>query len=445
MKTDRNNGYFMRSFVMAAFACASLLTVFSGCDEDWEYRPPLSRNDAIIPASLDLDGNAFFGVIAVGGSPISGDGRYVTFATRGVGDETDATLAQVYRVDLQDGSSKLISSDASGAPGDRDSGAPSIDSDGDTVTFASFARNLAPGLDLPSVDIYDPAVYTWEASTDAVKAAGAFTSTNPSISADGNTICFRNNDLPVCLDTRNNQTTIPMLLDDDTWDSGEPAYDFLNPVVNRDGTVIALVTDRPFDEDDDNGLADVYVFEASGLNTPQRVSILPDGKSVDCESHQPVLSADGSMVAFTSCSALGFTDGITEDQIIYLFNRRASTLTALMPTNPPSTPAEDMVEWGNGWRPSISADGRYVSFEQYMDGEWGILVWDLERDMYAPVVNGHIFDASDPDLYRGAAGGMISADGTTILFAAYTSFWQQWSRYTLFVTANPLFQVPPVE
>ena len=75
---------------------------------------------------------------------ITPDCRYVAFQSEAT-DLTSVALAatQVYRRDLQTGTTILISRETGGAPGDKNSTAPSISDDGDRVAFASNSTNFA--------------------------------------------------------------------------------------------------------------------------------------------------------------------------------------------------------------------------------------------------------------------------------------------------------------
>jgi Tol biopolymer transport system component len=78
---------------------------------------------------------------------ISGDGRYVTFATStddvAPGDRNG--LQDVVVRDLRTGRNKLASVSSGGGQGDDNSAAPAISPDGRYVTFLSWATNLVPG------------------------------------------------------------------------------------------------------------------------------------------------------------------------------------------------------------------------------------------------------------------------------------------------------------
>jgi len=81
------------------------------------------------------------------GGEVSNDGRYVTFwsddSTVVPGDTNDT--ADVFVRDLQAGTTRLVSSSTGGAQGDGSSGGPAITPDGRYVVFDSAATNLVAG------------------------------------------------------------------------------------------------------------------------------------------------------------------------------------------------------------------------------------------------------------------------------------------------------------
>lgn len=439
MKTSLRQISMGIGFRAACLIVTSILaTTVSGCTDELVDKPVELRNPDFLPVSLDETGAVIFGLQSVGQRPISGNGRFVTYYGYGKDYDESGEVIQVYLTDTTAGTSKIISRGVSGEIGDGNSHAPSVNDDGDSVTFVSFARNFPTNLSLPEQDIFDSIIYQYDVSSNKLVSPDVFCETFVNISGDGDTACFIRNNYPVCLKISTGETTVISMLDEDIWSKYDDDYQFLVPVPNRDGSVLAVVTDRAWDALDDNSLADIYVIEDGNVSQPERISMGTDGEAAGCESHSPVVSADGSKVAFVSCSALADPEGATEDWTVYVFDRTTGELKHLLVENASGTSEDDEFVFGGSDTPSISDDGRYVSFEQLRDDEWTIYVWDLVDDIHAPAVSADIADPADVEFYRGAFANRISADGTRILFKAFTYHYGQWSKNTIYTAPNPL-------
>jgi Tol biopolymer transport system component len=125
---------------------------------------------------------------------ISGDGRYVAFATDAgnlvPGDANHAS--DVFVHDRQTGRTVLVSAAGDGHPSDRGSFAPSLSADGRAVSF------VTDGALLPDDTNHTEDVYVADLSTGALRrvslasdgSEGDRPSTGPSISGDGTAVAF---------------------------------------------------------------------------------------------------------------------------------------------------------------------------------------------------------------------------------------------------------------
>jgi len=155
--------------------------------------------------SRDKSGNAIGAIgpdTTVGSVPvISGDGRYVVFASQAEATMvvtgsavTDANFAttDVFRYDRMTGDIALVSRDVDGnaASGEAD---VSISTDGNVVAFASFGNNLIAGLPGSRVAIY---AYNFGTGTMTLVSqtpggvVGNENSYNPLVSRDGTSVLF---------------------------------------------------------------------------------------------------------------------------------------------------------------------------------------------------------------------------------------------------------------
>ncbi len=139
---------------------------------------------------------------------VSGDGRYVVFATTAtnlIAAGDDNGYRDIYLRDLVAGTTQLISRGMDGALSNGHSYSPCISADGQRIGFSSDASNLVPDDSngpVRDVFVHEPASgRTWRVSRAADGGAGNDTSENCGLSGDGRYIAF--------------ESTASNLLDDD--------------------------------------------------------------------------------------------------------------------------------------------------------------------------------------------------------------------------------------
>jgi hypothetical protein len=233
--------------VVMGAACAASTPVAKA---DSAATGPLLRTVRAAPVNVDPNG-------ASDDPSVSNTGRYVAFSSQasnlGPAVPTPTTW-QIYVYDAQAGSVSLISSGASG-PGNAPSTTPSISGDGTVVAFASTATNLVAGTPHHVSDIFvsgpsgPPRMLT--VAFGSLQPDGP--STQPAISADGSEVAFTS------------------------------AADDLVP-------------------GDDNAASDVFVADAA-TGAITRVSVSSSGAQANGDSYNPSISADGTLVSFTSTAS----------------------------------------------------------------------------------------------------------------------------------------------
>ncbi len=204
----------------------------------------------------------------------------------------------------------LVSAALDGSPVTGRSGPPSVSADGRFVAFGSPGRNLVAGDTNRADDVFVRDVRTGvttrvSVGTGGVQANGP--SGSPSISADGRFVAF--------------SSGATNLVADDT-----------------------------------NRGQDVFVHDReTGVTT--RVSVGAGGSQGNDESFHPVISADGRFVAYDSYASNLVGNDTNGGYDVFEYDRQSgATIRVSLDSNGRE---------GNGWsmRPSISADGRIVSFE----------------------------------------------------------------------------------
>lgn len=270
----------------------------------------------------------------------------------------------------------LASATPAGRSPNRESGFVGISGDGRFVVFHSDARNLVPGYDgylAGAAQVYLRDRVTGE--TTLVSAADADTvgngsSIRPAISRDGEFVTFvstasdlvagDDNDRQDVFRWRRSNGSI-ILISEAGNGSGTDA-DSYDPSISGNGDLIAFSTTATnIDTDDDNGLPDVYVWDAN-TGESDRISASIVGADGNGWAGAPYIAADGRYVTFTSASSnlvLGDSNATTD-----LFRRDLDTDgLARVSVGATVTNADDYTSSFS----SMSADGRFVAFASAAD------------------------------------------------------------------------------
>ena len=144
--------------------------------------------------------------------------------------------------------------------------------------------------------------------------------------------------------------------------SGADAGTSTEPSLSSDGQHVAFTSTEALSPEDTNGVADVYLATAEEgsadpfSGTPQLVSLphVASG-SADATSSEPAISADGRYVAFTS-SATNLTAGGTTAGRRHVYVRDSVLGTTTLITTPGVEPD------GDSFDADISDDGRWIVF-----------------------------------------------------------------------------------
>jgi Tol biopolymer transport system component/DNA-binding CsgD family transcriptional regulator len=335
---------------------------------------------------------------------ISGDGRYVAFAS-GATDlvaEEIACCGQVFVRDRLLGRTELVSVSSSGVHGDGLSHSPAISADGRFVAFGSRATNLAEGDEGDWTDIY---IHDRELGITAlvsVNSAGEKGSgSSPAISADGRFVVFTSGaDNLVPGDANDAQDVFIRDLEAGTTEriteaaGGGDADDWsFDPATSADGRFVAFfslagnlvpglirsgchlgIKDAPYRSDACPG---IYVHDR-GTGRTEEISLVSPSTDVWAVWSAPSVSADGRYVAFVP--SLVPKPGQTEVDIVVRDREKGTTnrLALLAATD---------LNGGLGYRTALSADGGSLAVSSYGMRFWPedamtwrqIFVMDLPR------------------------------------------------------------------
>ncbi|WP_173977550.1 DUF4347 domain-containing protein, partial [Magnetospirillum sp. LM-5] len=301
---------------------------------------------------------------------ISADGRYVayySYASNLVPGDTN-NAADTFVHDRQTGTTSRVSVATGGGQGNATSYFPSISADGRYVAFYSFASNLVPGDTNNAFDIFVHDRQTGSTSRLSVATGGAqgnSGSYTPSISADGRYVAFysdasnlvpgdTNGNGDIFVHDRQTGTTSRVSV----GVAGVQGNSSLEgrTSISADGRYVAfnshssnLVTG------DTNSRFDVFVHDRQ-TGTTSRVSVATGGAQGNNTSYFPSISADGRYVAYYSYSSNLVAEDTNGYADIFVHDRQTGTTSRV------SVATSGVQANGDSYKPSISADGRYVAF-----------------------------------------------------------------------------------
>lgn len=305
---------------------------------------------------------------------IDSDCTCVTFssdATNLVPNDTNRKT-DVFVRDLADSQTGLVSIGFDGQPADGASSFTSTDANCNLIAFHSVATNLVPDDTNQTSDVFVFDRTSGETTRVSVGPGGEQAngpSVAPSISADGRCVAFASsatNLMPGVADT-NGVIDIYVACDGvvscraSVSSSGVEAnqMSFL-PVLSADGTIVAFKSNATnLVPGDTNQAADVFVHDCN-TGATQRVSVGDAGQQGNDIAIPPSISGDGRFIAFGSFAS-NLLAGVSTNgnSQVYVRDLERQT-TSLISTSPAGLP-------GNGGvpdlPPSISLDGQWVAFE----------------------------------------------------------------------------------
>jgi len=250
---------------------------------------------------------------------ISGDGRYVAFASEAtnlVSGDTNS-VADVFVHDLQTGQTMRVSVDSNGSQANSGSGSPAISSDGRYVVFSSGATNLVANDTNNKGDVFIHDRQTGQTNLVSVNSSGVQADgggSSPDISADGRYVVFlsKSNNLAPGADEYG---TLVYVNDRQTGQTNLIS-------VYSDGTImITGLLDQPalssngrfvtfsfYEKGSTQGIMDIWVRD---LQTGTSIQVTHG----DASSFGPFITADGSVVTFWSLASnliSGDTNGVRD-------------------------------------------------------------------------------------------------------------------------------------
>jgi Tol biopolymer transport system component len=373
---------------------------------------------------------------------ISADGRYVVFYSEASnlvsGDTNGQSDIFVRNVNIEYFTRVSVSS--AGTQSNSYSFGPSISADGRYVAFDSNGSNLASGDTNGTQDVFvrDAWGGTSRASVSSMGAEGDGRSFLPAISPNGRYVAFysdASNLVPgdtngfedvFVRDTVAGTTTRVSLTS--SGEEGNRISPCVSPVyisfcgfrhrlsVSATGRYIAFTAWASFDSSDLNSLPDIYLHDLiTGKTT--LISVTSQGNSqLEKWSDSPAISAEGRYVAFTS-QVSDLVPGDTNGNLdVFVRDTVAGTTTRAS--------VSSIGEQGNNLSdlPSISPDGRYVTFLSLAsnltagdtNNHSDVFVKDLKTGAIARVSISSTGKQGNADSYESS----ISASGRYVTFSS---------------------------
>ena len=342
------------------------------------------------------------------GADLSADGRFVAFesgATNLVGD--------IFVHDRDTGATERVSVASDGTEANGYSFEPSISANGQFVVFQSWAANLVTGDTNASGDIlvHDRLAGTTERVSVATDGSeGNDNSYNGRISADGRFVTFSS--LATNLVTGDTNAFRDVFVHDrqtgatqrvSVASDGSQADDWsLFPRISDDGRFVAFTSPAStLVAGDTNGTYDIFVHDRVATTTT-RVSVASDGSQGNWFSYRVDISADGRFVAFHSAASNLVDDDSNGQEDVFVRDRRTDTTARV------SVASDGAESNGNSLFPSISSDGRFITFHSLGDtlvsGDTNV-AWDVFVHDPEIVIFGDGFESSDITPWSAEHGG----------------------------------------
>ncbi len=325
---------------------------------------------------------------------VSGDGRYVVFqsdATNLIGGLTDTNnSSDVFLRDTQTGTLRCISLATPTTTGNSFSVNPIISANGRYVVFASSATNLVSTNDTNSnLDVFRYDIVTNQMQLVSVSVLGTSTGNGFSgstggwhaydMSDDGRFVAFMSNafDLTFINDTntksdifiRDMQTGFTRLASINNSGTNTGNDDSVDPSITADGQMVAFTSlANNLTALDDNTQYDIYFYNYQTQIT-KCASLAVSGTSTGTfSSFSAVISKNGTRVAYSSAAhdltniPIPFNNPFV-NVIVHDFGLGLNSLVTVNTVGNASGNGETGQGNFQNRNVSISANGRYVSFE----------------------------------------------------------------------------------
>ena len=363
---------------------------------------------------------------------LSVDGRYVTYdssADNLVSDDTNG-VGDTFVYDRQTGITERVSVDSSGAEANSYSSWPSISSDGRYVAFGSDATNLVSGDMNSQSDVFvrdRQTGITERVSVSSSGAQGNWNSYAPSISADGRYVAFASYAGTLVSGDTNNAWDI-FLYDRQAETTQRVSVDSSGvqgdshsdwPSLSADGRFVAFTSDAENLVSTDLNYNNDIFVHDRQTSVTEIASVGPVGMGANQGSYDPSISSDGRYVSFVSAASNFVSDDTNRKSDVFVYDRQSGTVERVS-VDSSGSQVNDVSN-----APVLSADGRYVAFvslaSNLVIGDTNN-TWDIfVHDRQTGVTERVSINSSDAQANGGSEYPSVSADGRYVVFESYAS------------------------
>ena len=347
---------------------------------------------------------------------LSGNGRFVIFssaATNLVSGDTNGH-EDVFVRDLLEQTTTRVSTSADEVEANGDSSAGNLTPDGRFATFSSDASNLVPGDDNGFRDVFRRDLGTGEiqlVSVGDLEEPGDDDSFAGSISDDGTRVGFISDSANlVASDTNGERDVFVRDITGGTTTRASVASDgtegndltWIGPVLSPDGTMVAFSSFASnLVPQDTNGALDAFVHHLPTGNT-QRLNIDHNGQQGQFNGLPGPMSTDNRYAMFSTSWPMVADDTNNQYDV---FRRDLRTGTNVRVTVADDGSQADQDLGGNGY--TMSRDGRYAAFSS---DATNLVPGDTNgfRDIYVRDIDAATTSRVHPDppeRWRAARGG----------------------------------------
>lgn len=406
-------------YVVFDSVATNLTTADNNSTWDIFLRDRLNQNTIRLTAGLaegESDGASIDPVISDNGTTIV----FSSSATNLVDDDTNQ-VADIFRFDMINSELIRISVNQDNDEGNDDSDAPDVSADGRYIVFESNATNLTSDTDSNSatdVFLFDSLTgQTERISVSSEEEEGNGISRNPSVSDDGRFVVFdsQSNNL---VDNDNNNASDIFLRDRLLGETRRINIDNNNneangdseiPVISGNGSVVAFRSIASnLVENDNNNVRDIFVKDLID-NISSRVSISSSGAEGDASTFSsPSIDASGRYIVFYSAASNLVDNDINVAWDVFVHDRELQlTFLASVSGNGDHGNASSFV-------PAISAGGHYVVFGSVASNFVPVdnnESWDIFTHIFIQPNRAPIADAGDDaEIFLGES---LTLDGSS--------------------------------
>jgi hypothetical protein len=394
------------------------------------------------------------GLLTTNQQTVSADGRFVVFtSTAGnLTEKDDNGIEDVFLLDRNTNTIRLISAIvADGTSGNAASTDPVISADGRYVAFLSRATNLVADTSNEtdgSQNVYfvDTQAPAGTVAIQRVSRPGGFPGRNRgdsnavTMSADGRYVAFVSAATDLTFLSDANQEVDVFAWDRDAtagaqviavsgagvqMGNGRSFAPAISGPTTDGKYFVAFVSGASNLVAGDTALQDVFLYSLTDFQVVERISQANATTAANSQSSAPVISRDGSRVAFVSSAANLVSGDNNNAADVFVWTRGAATPIQLVSANDAGAVANSAAA-----NPVISADGKFIAFESQATNLTNIPTGD-RRQVYLRDVDaqktvlvsqnnsGQADDGNDPTKRPTIAN--VTANGTTQVYVGFVS------------------------